>query len=154
MTVADLARELVSIPSHEDETAAGDAIEGWLRAETDADVRRDEAGNVIARRRASGSSGRSLALVGHHDVVPPDEGQVDDGGYVVEERDGRLFGRGAADMKGADAAMLHAFRDADLVGELVFASFAGEEVGGVGARHAIEAGFAPDYAVVAEGSTG
>lgn len=161
MTVADLARELVSIPSHEDETAAGDAIEGWLRAETDADVTRDEAGNVIARRGsdatpgADDSSSRSLALVGHHDVVPPDEAQVDDeGAYVVEERDGRLFGRGAADMKGADAAMLHAFRDADPVGELVFACFAGEEFGGVGARHAIEEGFAPDYAVVAEGSTG
>ena len=39
------------------------------------------------------------------------------------------------------------------VDELVFASFVGEEVGGVGARHAIDAGFAPDYAIVGEGST-
>ena len=168
MTVADLTRALVSIPSHEDETAAGDAIEDWLRAETDADVVRDDAGNVIARRGADASSGvdggssrsgddppRSLALVGHHDVVPPDDEQVDDdGGYVLDEREGRLYGRGAADMKGALSTMLHAFRAADPVGELVFASFVGEELGGEGARHAIEAGFAPDYAVVAEGSTG
>ncbi|WP_313691917.1 M20 family metallopeptidase [Halorarum halobium] len=149
-----LTRELVSIPSHEDETAAGDAIEDWLRAETDADVTRDEHGNVIARR--GDQSAPSLALVGHHDVVPPGEPQVDDeGNYAVEERDGRLYGRGSADMKGAVAAAMLAFRDADLESgfELVFASFVGEEVGGVGARGAIADGFAPDYAVVAEGST-
>jgi acetylornithine deacetylase len=98
MTVADLARKLVSIPSHEDETAAGDALEEWLRAETDADVTRDAVGNVIARRgpEDGSSSATSLALVGHHDVVPPDDEQVgDEGNYVVTERDGRLYGRGA-----------------------------------------------------------
>ena len=148
-----LTRRLVSIPSHEDERAAGDAVASWLRAETDAAVRRDDAGNVIARR---GDGPRSLALVGHHDVVAPAERQVsDDGeGYVVAERDGRLHGRGTADMKGSLAAAMVAFRDADPATELVFASFAGEEQGGVGARAAIDDGFAPDYAVVGEGSTG
>ena len=150
--LTDLAADLVSVPSHEDEAAAGDAIESWLRKETDADVRRDDAGNVLARK---GTGEESLALVGHHDVVPPDEGQVREDGYVVRTEDGRLYGRGAADMKGAVAAAMCAFRDADPAEglELVFASFVGEEVGGTGARHAIEAGFAPDYAVVGEGST-
>ena len=150
-TIPDLTRDLVSIPSHEDETAVGDAIETWLREETDADVTRDDVGNVIARRAAGE---RSLALVGHHDVVPPADEQVDGDEYVVEERDGRLYGRGTADMKGALAAAMCAFRDADPVEEeLVFASFVGEERGGVGARHAIENGFAPDYVLVGEGST-
>ena len=150
--LTDLAADLVSVPSHEDEAAAGDAIESWLRKETDADVRRDDAGNVLARK---GTGEESLALVGHHDVVPPDEGQVREDGYVVRTEDGRLYGRGAADMKGAVAAAMCAFRDADPAEglELVLASFVGEEVGGTGARHAIEAGFAPDYAVVGEGST-
>ncbi|MGM0397502.1 MAG: M20 family metallopeptidase [Halobacteriota archaeon] len=146
----DLTASLVSLPSHEDATAAGDAIESWLREETDARVSRDAAGNVVARR----GTGPSLALVGHHDVVPPADSQVDGDEYVVEERDGRLFGRGTADMKGALAAMLLAFRDAEPAGELVFASFVGEEDGGVGARAAIDAGFAPEYAVVGEGSMG
>ena len=151
--LADLTASLVSIPSHEDETAAGDAIEAWLREETDARVERDGAGNVLARK---GSGERSLALVGHHDVVPPDDAQVTaDGEYVVEERDGRIFGRGSADMKGAVAAAMLALRDATPPEgtELVFASFVGEEIGGTGARHAIDEGFAPDHAIVAEGST-
>jgi acetylornithine deacetylase len=57
-------------------------------------------------------------------------------------------------MKGALAAAMCAFAEADPAGEIVFASFVGEEAGGVGARHAIDRGFAPDYAVVGEGSTG
>ena len=155
MAIPDLTRDLVAIPSHEDETAAGDAVEAWLREETDAAVDRDDAGNVLARRGPADAP--TLALVGHHDVVPPDDDQVDaDGGYVLEERDGRLYGRGTADMKGALAAAMHAFRDADLGddGALVFASFVGEEVGGVGARAAIDEDFAPDAAIVTEGSTG
>ncbi|WP_380674378.1 M20 family metallopeptidase [Salinigranum sp. GCM10025319] len=154
--IADLTRDLVSIPSHDDETAAGDAVERWLREATDAEVTRDGTGNVIARR---GTGETSLALVGHHDVVPPAESQVqgENGSeYVVEERDGRLYGRGTADMKGAVAAAMCAFRDAAVVDsvELLFVSFVGEEEGGVGARAAIDDGFAPDYAVVGEGSTG
>jgi len=152
MDVTDLARRLVATPSHAEETAAGDRIESWLADHTDADLERDDAGNVVARRNVG--SGTSLALVGHHDVVPPDDGQLDGGEYVLEERDSRLYGRGAADMKGSLAAAMVAFRDADPAGELVFASFAGEESGGVGCRAAIEAGLAPDYAVVGEGSTG
>jgi acetylornithine deacetylase len=151
--VTDLTAELAAIPSHEDETAAGDRIETWLREGTDGAVTRDEHGNVIARR---GDGGTSLALVGHHDVVPPDDEQVDGDDYVIEERDGRIYGRGTADMKGAVAAAMCAFRDADLPAgvELQFVSYVGEEVGGVGARAAIDDGFVPDYAVVGEGSTG
>jgi acetylornithine deacetylase len=154
-----LTRDLVAIPSHESEAAAGDYIEDWLREHTDATVTRDDAGaedgrggNVLARK---GEGDTTLALVGHHDVVPPDDEQVTEGGeYAVAERDGRLYGRGTADMKGAVAAAMCAFRDADPACELVFASFVGEEVGGVGAQYAIEQGFAPDLAVVGEGSTG
>jgi len=146
-----LTRELSAIPSHADETAAGDLIERWLREETESEVERDAAGNVIARRGSG--SGPRLALVGHHDVVPPDEVQVEDGEYVIEERDGRLYGRGTADMKGSVAAAMCAFRESDPACELVFASFVGEETGGEGARYAIENGFSPEYAVVGEGST-
>ncbi|ESS12501.1 MAG: peptidase M20 family protein [uncultured archaeon A07HR60] len=157
--LTDLVRQLVSTPSHRDEAAVARQIESWLRAETSATVTRDDAGNVIARDgTTAGSDAPTLALVGHHDVVPPASSQVrgdpdDPDAYTIETRDGRLYGRGTADMKGAVAACLVAFRDASPDCELVFASFSGEETGGDGARAAIEQGFAPDYAVIAEGST-
>ena len=154
MDVIDLTEELVTISSHEDEAAAGEYIERWLADHTDAALKRDETGNVIARRNAGADT--SVALVGHHDVVPPDEGQIRDGEYVLGRRDGRLYGRGTADMKGSLAAAMVAFAEAGTAEgtEAVFASFVGEEDGGVGCRAAIEDGFAPDYAVVGEGSTG
>jgi acetylornithine deacetylase len=151
MDTRELTHELVSIPSHDDETAAGDFIEQWLRERTDATVTRDDHGNVLARRNTGGDS---LALVGHHDVVPPDDSQIAGGEYVTEEQDGRLYGRGSADMKGAVAAAMVAFRDADPACELQFLSFVGEEQGGIGAQAAIEDGIAPDFAIVGEGSTG
>ena len=170
--LVELTKSLVEIPSHQapesegvDAEAAGDAIEQWLREHTDAAVERDGApdgGNVIARKGPNDGASNvenllSLGLVGHHDVVPPDESQVtDEGGYVVEERDGRLYGRGTCDMKGPLAAAMIAFATAAVPDdrELVFASFVGEERGGVGARWAIENGFELDRAVVTEGSTG
>ncbi|MEF8801800.1 MAG: M20/M25/M40 family metallo-hydrolase [Halolamina sp.] len=154
--LVDLTRELVAIPSHEDETAAGDRIETWLRAETDAAVERDDAGNVLARRGPG--TGESLALVGHHDVVPPADSQLEtEDTYRVEKRDGRLYGRGTADMKGAVAASMLAFRNAAPDCPLWFISFVGEEIGGEGARAFLdrtETEERPDYAVVGEGSTG
>ncbi|MFB6136897.1 MAG: M20 family metallopeptidase [Halobacteriaceae archaeon] len=154
-----LTRSLARVPSHEDESAVAADLADWLRDETDADVTVDEADNVLARR---GDGEPTLALVGHHDTVAPADAQVaarDPDGTPTElevsERDGRLYGRGTADMKGPLAACCLAFRDATPeTGSLVLASFAGEETGGAGARHAIDAGFAPDCAVVAEGSTG
>ena len=153
VAVTDLARDIVEIPSHEDEQRAGDYIETWLRDNTDAAVERDPYGNVIARSGVDSDTESTLALVGHHDVVPPDERQFDGQKYLVEQRDGRLYGRGSADMKGAVAAAMLAFRNVDRDG-LVFVSFVGEEVGGRGARGAIDDGFVPDYALVGEGSTG
>ena len=170
MAVVSLTDELVAIPSHRgpdsDESAAGEFVAGWLRDHTDAAVTHDAHGNVIARK---GSGSESLALVGHHDVVPPDDSQVDDDGeYVVERletterasgsdatREPRLYGRGTADMKGSLAAAMLVFADADpAAGELVFASFAGEEQGGEGCQAALDDGFSVDHAVVVEGSTG
>jgi len=154
MDVVALTEALVAIPSHEDESAAGAFVADWLREHTDAAVHTDAHGNVVAHK---GSGEQSLALVGHHDVVPPDDSQVDaEGEYVVDRRESsRLYGRGTADMKGSLAAAMLAFADAAPTDrELVLASFAGEEQGGVGCQAAIEDGFAVDAAVVVEGSTG
>ena len=60
--------------------------------------------NLWARR---GGASPVLCFAGHTDVVPP--GAVDDwesDPFEAEIRDGNLFGRGAADMKGSLAAMI------------------------------------------------
>lgn len=54
-----------------------------------------------------GAHGPLLVFAGHTDVVPPgplEEWQSDP--FTPEERDGLLYGRGAADMKGSLAAMV------------------------------------------------
>jgi succinyl-diaminopimelate desuccinylase len=95
-------------------------------------------GSVLARFKGSGES-PARALNGHLDVVPvgaerwrhePFEGVVEDG---------KVWGRGSADMKGGLAAMLVAARlvaqsGLKLRGDLAVFATAGEEVDMLGAR--------------------
>ena len=73
--------------------------------------------NVVAVVEGGGGPGRTLAFEGHTDVVTegdPDRWSVDP--YGGEIRDGRLYGRGSADMKSGVAAMLHGVRALQLAG--------------------------------------
>lgn len=88
-----------------------------------------------------GGAGPGLLLLGHTDVVPAGEGwTVDPVGGVV--RDGRLFGRGSADMKGGLAACvvaMAALRGAgvQLTGPVELSAVVDEEETGKGVRHYI-----------------
>lgn len=67
---------------------------------------RNPVGNLWARY---GDAGPLVCLAGHVDVVPPgplEEWHSDP--FTPTERDGELYGRGAADMKGSVAAMVTA----------------------------------------------
>jgi succinyl-diaminopimelate desuccinylase len=62
--------------------------------------------NVLGVRRGNGR-GRAVHLNGHFDVVPAGEGwTLDPFGGIV--RDGRIYGRGACDMKAGLAAAIYA----------------------------------------------
>jgi len=62
--------------------------------------------NLVGVRKGPGD-GRSLALNGHVDTVPPVEPEAWIAGspWKPELRDGRLYGFGSTDMTGADTAM-------------------------------------------------
>ncbi len=65
--------------------------------------------NFWARR---GAEGPVLCFAGHTDVVPAGtRAEWNSDPFVATEKDGYLYGRGAADMKGSIAAMVIACRD-------------------------------------------
>jgi acetylornithine deacetylase len=111
--------------------------------------------------RIGRSGGRRIVLSGHLDVVPPgDPATWTTDPWAADVRDGRLYGRGACDMKGGVAAILGAVRalvasgDADrLDGEVLVALVPGEEDGGQGTLAAIRAGAVGDLAIIPEPST-
>jgi acetylornithine deacetylase len=106
--------------------------------------------NLIARI-GDGRGGRTLMLNGHVDVVGI-EGMTH-APFDGEERDGLLYGRGAADMKGGIGAMCaaawNAARD-PLAGEIVVAVAADEEYESAGTRALLERGIRTEAAIVGE----
>jgi len=77
--------------------------------------------------------------------------------FAAEISDGKIFGRGAVDMKGPVAAMLMtlaAYRRAEvpLKGDLVFAGVLAEETNSDGSETLIRSGFRTDGAIVGEPS--
>jgi acetylornithine deacetylase/succinyl-diaminopimelate desuccinylase family protein len=88
----------------------------------------------------AGGPGPGLLLLGHTDVVPVGDGWTKDpfGGAV---EDGRIYGRGASDMKGGLAAALSAMaalRSAGLTGPVELGALVDEEETGVGIRAYVE----------------
>lgn len=82
-----------------------------------------------------------VVLSGHTDVVPVDGQDWHSDPFTVTERDGKLFGRGTADMKGFDALAIWALVEAQLGGvqrPLQLALSHDEEVGCTGAPPMID----------------
>lgn len=110
---------------------------------------------LIATLRGRGG-GRSLVLSGHIDVVsaePLSEWASDP--FVAEVRDGRLYGRGACDMKGGIAAIVLAVETlvelgVRLRGDLLVATSTDEESSGAGGVALVERGLRADAGLVAE----
>ncbi len=158
-SVAELTGELVRIDSINPGLVAGGAgegeiaryVAGWAeRAGLDVVIEEAAPGrpNVIATARGSGG-GRSLMLNAHTDTV---------GVTGMEEpfsgrfEGGRVYGRGAYDMKASLAASLLAAERAlslGLRGDVIVAAVADEELASVGSV-AIVSGRRPDAVIVTE----
>jgi acetylornithine deacetylase len=116
--------------------------------------------NVVGRLPASRQGGRSLILNGHVDVVtvePRAQWTHDPFGATI--LNGRLYGRGTADMKAglvAGLAAMQALRDArvSLAADLLFESVVNEEHSGNGTLACVARGLVADAAIVLEPTDG
>lgn len=111
--------------------------------------------NVVGACRGRGN-GRSLILNGHIDTVAVgDPTAWNFSGLGGETADGRLYGRGACDMKGglvANLFALRALRHAGLTpaADVFVQSTIAEEDGGAGALAAVLRGYVADGALISE----
>ena len=112
----------------------------------DVEILGNERPSVVATKRGSGG-GRSLLLNGHLDTVGVAGMEAPFEPRLVN---GRLYGRGAYDMKGALAAiMLAATEASDLRGDLIVTLVADEELASIGTEAVVDRVHA-DAAIVAE----
>jgi acetylornithine deacetylase/succinyl-diaminopimelate desuccinylase family protein len=136
------------------QSGAFDRIDYWEVAENRP--------NVVATKTGAGG-GRSLTWSAHTDVVPvtPEQAEQWEGAspFSGEVRDGKLWGRGASDMKGAIAAYAMAAQIiADcgirLRGDLILAQASGEESGrrDIGCNTILDRGYRSDLAIFPEPS--
>jgi acetylornithine deacetylase len=110
----------------------------------------------LVGRRAGAGEGRRLLLNGHVDVVSPEpREQWTTDPFRAGVRDGRLYGRGACDMKGGVAAMVFATEvltalDIPLRGELIVNTVTDEESTAAGSLASVAHGVTADGGIVPE----
>jgi acetylornithine deacetylase len=176
--VVGAASRLVQIPSisgSDEENAAqahmadllargGLDVDHWPIDVDDLSTRPDFPGTEVDRREAWGLVGRlagsgdgaTLMLNGHIDVVPIGDPDAWGGApFTGDVRDGRLWGRGACDMKAGLIAAhwaVQAIRASGvrLRGDVLVASVQGEEDGGLGTYALLERGWRADACVIPE----
>lgn len=157
----ELTRTLVRVDSRNPSLAATgpgesacarvlrDVLAGWgFRTE----LIETTPGRTSVVARIGGGPGRTIMLNGHLDTVQVDGMTHDPLG--AELRDGRIWGRGACDMKGGVAAMCAAAARANAAGQLgaevIVTAVADEEWSSIGARDVVAHGIRASAVVVTE----
>jgi acetylornithine deacetylase len=157
--VAELAAQLVAIESINPELGVGGSgemelarfvVEWCERAGLETTLSEPAPGrpNVVAIARGSGG-GRSVMLNAHMDTVGV-AGMQDP--FVPRLDGGRLYGRGAQDMKGSLAASMLATAEAarrGLSGDVILTAVSDEEVASLGTE-AVASSLGADAAIVTE----
>ena len=147
--VVELCQHLIqkqSYSGHEDGVAG--VLEEQLKKKGFDSVTVDKYGNVIGCIKGN-RPGKKILFDGHIDTVPvTDETEWQYPPFAAEIHDGKIYGRGTSDMKGAVAGFVTA---AAAFAEDTKKDFAGECFEGVAARE-ISSFVKPDYVVIGEAS--
>lgn len=158
-TIIALCQELIQQKSY---SGKEDAVAAHLRQTFEKlgydEVLTDDYGNVIGHIKGK-RQGKAMLFDGHMDTVPvPDEGKWQHAPFGGELADGKIYGRGASDMKGAVSAMVlgaHYFAQncqKNFAGDIYVAGVVHEECfEGIAARR-ISKRIRPDYVVIGEAS--
>ena len=153
-----VAADLLAVPgrSGEEEDVARRLFQE-MEARGLADVRVDDAGNVIGVAKGRGDAPAAM-LSCHLDVVAEgDHSEWEVPPFSGELRDGYLHGRGAMDIKGPLA--LQTYAAASMIGEapgdVIVAHTVYEERGGLGMKHLLESGeVEPGVVIIGEATNG
>lgn len=113
--------------------------------------------NVVARFKGSDPDAPAMMIQGHCDVVSVGSLWTEDP-FGGERKGGSVFGRGAVDMKGGMAAALGgvaALKRAGITlrGDLIVASVADEEAGGMGTLALVDRGYVAKAGVIVPEAT-
>jgi succinyl-diaminopimelate desuccinylase len=155
LTVRELLKKLIQAESTPDkgELAAAEVISAEL-GRSGIDSRIDSwdrtRANIIAQVKSAGTRA-ALLFACHLDVVGPGEAAWEKPAFGAVESDGKIYGRGSADMKGGIAAIVTAIRrivdsGTKLQGDIIFFAAAGEETDSCGAKRFIsDSGRLPEF---------
>ncbi|MFA6186610.1 MAG: M20 family metallopeptidase [Phycisphaerae bacterium] len=104
--------------------------------ESNVEVWDNNRANITATLKSTGQN-PALLFVSHLDVVPAGKQNWHTDAFVATELDGKIFGRGACDMKAGMAAVAAAMAEikksgADLKSDIIFSATAGEETDSCG----------------------
>lgn len=155
----ELCRRLISRQSYSgQERGVAEELAGYLKGRGFDEVHTDDYGNVVGCIRGK-RPGKRVLFDGHIDTVPVgNEADWVHKPFEPTIENGRLYGRGSTDMKGAVAAFSVAAGffardlDRDFPGEIYVAGVVHEECfEGVAARSVSKA-VRPDYVVIGEAS--
>lgn len=158
-TVIELCQRLVQSQSYsgQEDKVAEELKKAFKELGFD-DVVVDKYGNIIGHIKGN-KPGKKIVFDGHIDTVPvSNENEWKYPPFAAEIHDGKIYGRGTSDMKGAVAAMVCAAANfaedtkKDFAGDIFVAGVVHEECfEGVAARE-ISNRINPDYVVIGEAS--
>ena len=162
----DLLSDLVAFPTVSPPARNTNEVQGFIKGYLEElgfnndkwDVYPNDPNVVGILQGKSSGQFNSLIINGHVDVAEVgDTKEWSSSPFEAYQKDGYIYGRGVADMKGGIAASLFAIKllkelGVTLQGDLQFQSVIGEEVGEAGTQDCVERGYSADYAVVVDTS--